>query len=199
MTATVELEEVHSLLGWTTVPNHKPKVESVTDEPSKPKRHYYIGYVKGVAGTHATVQLDSTFQIERHDRFVELPDTEKPLRRLYQTYKNRIEELRSDAALDGFEINEASERGFWSFVYDLPVIRNGDLVLADNGNLHIEWEGELDSHLGLQFRGDGMIQYVIFRRRPRSKTTSRVAGRDNLDGVKLQIRNFELESLLGVK
>lgn len=198
MTAILEPEQIHSLLDWTTVPDSKADVESVSDELATTRGHYPSSYPRTVVGTQATVLLDTTYLIEQHDRFIVLPDHGRSARRLYQSYKKRIEDLRSDAALDGFNINEASEREFWSFVYELPVFRVGDLVLADNGNLHVEWEGELDAHLGLQFLGNGMIQYVIFRHRPHSKRISRVAGRDNLDGVKRQIRNFDLETLLEV-
>ena len=43
-----------------------------------------------------------------------------------------------------------------------------------------------------------MVQYVIFRRRHGSGHVLRVAGRDTLEGVKWQVRNFDLEALLKV-
>lgn len=53
----------------------------------------------------------------------------------YQVYRNRIEVLRSDAQLDGFAMNEASEVDFWSFIEPMSSAQKAGLVLLDNGNL----------------------------------------------------------------
>ena len=70
------------------------------------------------------------------------------------------------------------------------------MILVDNGNLRAVWDGNDGEHFGLQFVGSHALQYVIFRRRTGSSHISRVAGNDTLDGVKRQIRAFELEALL---
>ena len=113
-----------------------------------------------------------------------------------QTYRNRIAELREYGVEDGVTVNLASERDFWSFVKSLPATRPGSLVLMDNGNLRAVWKGDRGSHLGLQFLGDQMIQYVIFKQRPGVSKVSRVAGADTFDGIKRQIDAFELKSLV---
>ena len=114
-----------------------------------------------------------------------------------QTYRNRIAELREYGLEDGVTVNPASEKDFWAFVKSLPAARPGSLVLMDNGNLRAVWKGEQGSHLGLQFLGRRMVEYVIFKRRPRASKVSRVAGADTFDGVKRQIDAFELSALLG--
>lgn len=114
-----------------------------------------------------------------------------------QTYRSRIAELREYGIEDGVIVNPASEKDFWSFVKSLPAARPGSLVLMDNGNLRAVWKGEQGSHLGLQFLGRRMVEYVIFKRRPRAKQVSRVAGADTFDGIKRQIAAFELSALLG--
>lgn len=101
-----------------------------------------------------------------------------------QTYRNRIAELREYGVEDGVIVNPASEKDFWAFVKSLPTARPGSLVLMDNGNLRAVWKGDQGSHLGLQFLGRRMVEYVIFKRRPRAKQVSRVAGADTFDGVK---------------
>lgn len=121
----------------------------------------------------------------------------KVSREAYQTYRNRIAELREYGVEDGVIVNPASEKDFWSFVKSLPAARPGSLVLMDNGNLRAVWEGKGESHLALQFLGGRMIQYVIFKRRPRASKVSRVAGADTFDGIKRQIEAFELSALLG--
>lgn len=114
-----------------------------------------------------------------------------------QTYRNRIAELREYGVEDGVIVNPASEKDFWAFVKSLPTARPGSLVLMDNGNLRAVWKGERGSHLGLQFLGRRMVEYVIFKRRPRASKVSRVAGADTFDGIKRQIDAFELSALLG--
>lgn len=46
-------------------------------------------------------------------------EKERETRRSYYAYGLRIEALRSDAALDGFAMNEASKEDFWAFVGSL--------------------------------------------------------------------------------
>ncbi len=69
-------------------------------------------------------------------------------------------------------------------------------MLVDNGNIRAIWKDGQSSHLGLQFLGGGMAQYVIFRRRGSGQQISRVAGRDSLKGVLRQIDAFDLDALL---
>ena len=117
-------------------------------------------------------------------------------REVHRGYAARLEALRSDAMLDGFNVNTASKEDFWSFFESVPFACKADLVLLDNGNLRAIWSGEDSSHLGLQFLGDRMVQYVIFRRRERSSDISRVAGRDTFEGIKKQLQTFKLDAFL---
>ncbi len=117
-------------------------------------------------------------------------------KRVRQAYDVRIEELRSDAEIEGFVINPASEVDFRSFFDSVPFAPKASVVLMDNGNLRTVWKGDDESHVGIQFLGDSQAEYVIFRRRSGSQNVSRVAGIDTLDGLKKQISSFDLESLL---
>ena len=121
-----------------------------------------------------------------------LPQTQQT----HQSYKLRIEDLRNDAELEGFTVNESSEMDFWSFIISVPCASEAEVVLLDNGNLRAIWDDENGNHFGLQFLGDCELQYVIFRHRKGHRKISRVAGRDTFDGVKRQVRTFELETLL---
>ena len=118
------------------------------------------------------------------------------------SYRGRLAYLRDEGLPDGCQLNRASEQDFRCFVDDQAKLRRGDLVLADNGNLRAVWTDDTGSHCGLQFLGDAMVQYVIFKRRPGpvalggGKRVSRVAGRDTIDGVLRQIDAFDLTSLL---
>ncbi len=122
-------------------------------------------------------------------------DSNGPVRTKSQSYFFRINTLRLAAAQDGYSLNSASEFDFWRFIGANPRLRKGNLVLIDNGNLRAVWRDEQKTHLGLQFLGEGMVQYVIFKRREAARPISRVAGRDTFEGIKQQIQAFELHSL----
>ncbi len=111
-------------------------------------------------------------------------------------YTSRIRFLKNEAVDDGYVLNLPSEIDFWQFVRSSPDIRQGSLVLMDNGNLRAIWKDEQGSRLGLQFLGGKMIQYVIFKWRNHGQSISRVTGRDSLQGLARQIDAFELWSLL---
>ena len=111
-------------------------------------------------------------------------------------YRSRIEELCAYATDDGYSLRPESQRSFWNFLGDEPRLRRFELVLIDNGNLRAVWRDERETHVGLQFLGDDIVQFVIFKRRCPSEQISRVVGRDTISGFKGQIQAFELQSLL---
>jgi len=113
-----------------------------------------------------------------------------------RAYRLRIEALRVEASEDGYVLSASSERDFWRFIRSEPFMRKGNVVLMDNGNLRAVWKGEDGTHVGLQFLGGSLVQYVIFKRRAAVGAISRVAGRDSIDGVKRQIAAFELRPVI---
>ena len=114
---------------------------------------------------------------------------------VYQAYQDRLDFLKEEAKIEKISINKESESDFWSFIKSISFIRKGSLFLEDNGNLRSTWKDGNGNHLGLQFYGKDWIQYVIFKRRT-EKEVARVAGRDNQQGIKEQIRAFGLKWLL---
>ena len=125
----------------------------------------------------------------------ELTARAKAAKAVYQAYLTRIEALKSDAALDNISLNKASEQDFWSFIKSSPFIKKGRLILMGNGNLRAAWKDEEGNHIGLQFLGNRLIQYVIFRHRAAGRI-SRVAGCDTQKGIELQIKTFDLKPLM---
>ena len=97
---------------------------------------------------------------------------------------------------DGKTVNEASVRDFWAFTQSTRYVQRAGLALMNNGNIRAVWEGDDLTHLGLTFLGDQLVRFVIFKRRPSSRKTSRVVGVDNFDGVKKQIPAYSLTSLV---
>ena len=136
----------------------------------------------------------SPYQVEYTER--QGRDTEFILR----AYHHRIETLRNDAEIDGFSVNEGSEANFWSFISSMPSARKAELVLMDNGNFRAVWKDNNGDHLGVQFLGEQMAEYVIFKHRSAVGNVSRVAGIDTLEGVITQLHafDFDLEPLAAV-
>lgn len=108
----------------------------------------------------------------------------------------RIEELRSYATEDGEPFNEESERDLRAFLRSNPSVRKDALVLVPNGNLRAVWRRDAGAHLGAEFRGGGVVQYVVFRRRSDAGQISRAAGRDDFEGFERQAAAFDLDFLL---
>lgn len=131
-----------------------------------------------------------------NDRSSAAFDLKGLVRTKYQAYLARIFELRCIAMDDGYSLSLASEVDFLEFVKSKPQLIKGNLVLMDNGNLRIVWNDNQGTHFGLQFLGEGMVQYVVFKRRDPKQPISRVAGRDAFEGVKRQIESFNLHNFL---
>ena len=112
-----------------------------------------------------------------------------------QAYQDRINFLKEEAKIEEIPFNKKSESDFWSFIKSIPFIRKSGLFLRDNGNLRVVWKDDNGNRLGLEFFGNDWMQYVIFKRRA-EKEIARVVGKDNQQGIKEQIRAFDLTSLL---
>lgn len=111
-------------------------------------------------------------------------------------YKDRIETLRRLGKEDGYDLNRESGQDFWNFVDSIPLIRKGELCLIDNGNLRAVWKDEQGAHIGLQFQGNGRIQYVIFSRKPSTGDVWRGCGRCDFEVAKHLIQTFALWQLI---
>lgn len=118
-------------------------------------------------------------------------------KRIRQAYAQRIEELCRFASEDEecSDISNASKEDFWWFVESMPWDSKAELTLMENGNLRAVWKGEDKTHIGLQFLGSRRGEYVIFKRRPGATQVSRVAGIDTLEGLKKQVRAFDVPLL----
>ncbi|MCY4262557.1 MAG: hypothetical protein OXC97_04485 [Candidatus Dadabacteria bacterium] len=112
------------------------------------------------------------------------------------SYASRIEFLREEAIIESVDFNENSKHDFWMFIRLVPFIKRGSLFLMDNGDLRVVWDDEEGNLVGIQFLGNSLARYVIFKRREESMPVSRVAGTDTLKGVDDQVRAFKLENLL---
>ena len=128
----------------------------------------------------------SSYQVE----YTETPGKRSEL--ILHAYHYRIETLRSDAEIEGFAVNNASEENFWSFIGSIPSARKAELVLMDNGNFRVVWKDKNGDHLGVQFLGEQMAEFVIFKQRQLAGSVSRIAGIDTLEGLIAQLQAFDL-------
>lgn len=113
-----------------------------------------------------------------------------------RAYKARIQALRHLTEEEDYCLKPSSEKDFWSFFEMNPFVRQGNLVLLENGNLRAIWKDGRGTQIGLQFLGSGTIQFVIFKVRTEGKPVSRVYGRDDFEGIKCQIQAFELHPMM---
>ncbi len=79
-------------------------------------------------------------------------------------YASRIEQLHLFAEEDGIGFSTESESDFLDFACTDPSTKLASLVLLDNGNLRALWSmGKQE--IGVQFHGNGSLQYLISRER----------------------------------
>ena len=168
-----------------------PRLTSVQHNQVKNHEGWILGVMEVRERPDEDVQVQepaSAYQVE----YTPTPGKHTDL--TLHAYHHRIETLRSDAEIEGFAVNNASEENFWSFIGSIPSARKADLVLMDNGNFRAVWKDKNGDHLGVQFLGDQMAEYVIFKQRPSVASVSRVAGIDTLEGVINQLEAFESRS-----
>ncbi len=115
---------------------------------------------------------------------------------IIQHIKLRVEKLKSEARLENDLFNDDSARDLIQFIKNHPYSRKPSVFLVDNGNLRAVWKDESGNHFGMQFLGKSNAQYVIFSKRDNAENVSRVAGRDNLQGVALQVNALEINDLI---
>ncbi len=125
----------------------------------------------------------------------ELEEKVKRTEEIRQGYRLRIDQLRAYAVDDGLDLDPSSERDFWHFLRGKPNIKQGNLALLDNGCLRAVWKREDGTHVGLQFLGERIVQYVIFRRTSAGGNIVRSAGRDSIDDILHRIESRDLQPL----
>ena len=113
-----------------------------------------------------------------------------------QPYWARIDELIGFGQQEGIELNRASELDFWSYMTTMRHTRAAGVVLTDDGNLRAVWKDGSESRLAIEFLGKRQAEYVIFLRRRKGATVSRVAGMNTFEGIRAQIRAFDLGFLV---
>jgi hypothetical protein len=116
--------------------------------------------------------------------------------RMAAEISKRLRFLKIEAEIERIPFSEASLADFRGFIRETgPRVRPA-LFLNDNGNLRALWKNDRREQIGLQFLGEGSIQFVIFKQRRSSIAMARVAGIDAKDKILGHIRASGAEELL---
>ena len=108
----------------------------------------------------------------------------------------RLQFLRIEAEIDRVPFSDASLNDFQAFMRKIGARSRPSLFLNDNGNLRALWKNDQREQIGLQFLGEGNIQFVIFKQRKGRLGMARVAGIDAKDRILGHIKATGAEGLL---
>jgi hypothetical protein len=83
--------------------------------------------------------------------------------------------------------SKASQKDLLRFLTTHREARRPAIYLLETGNYRAVWKSSEGEQIGLQFRGNEEIQYVIFAKREYPTMFSRSSGRDSFRGIEKQI------------
>jgi hypothetical protein len=116
--------------------------------------------------------------------------------RVANEISKRLRFLRIEAETDRNPFSDASLIDFQAFMRETGTRSRPSLFLNDNGNLRALWKNDRREQIGLQFLGEGNIQFVIFGQRRGTLGMARVAGIDAKDKILGHIKASGTEGLL---
>ena len=108
-----------------------------------------------------------------------------------ETY-DRIANLKELAAEEGMKISASSEKDLRLFLASIEYVHRPYIALLDNSNLRAVWKNADREQIGLQFRGHGSVQYVLFALRSSDRFMAQATGKDKLVYVR---RLIEVQGL----
>jgi hypothetical protein len=101
------------------------------------------------------------------DRYsAQLAERHRRQSQVWTAVAERLQELRYDAASSGAPVSESSVQDFRYLLQKAQPARRPSIFLLDNGNIRALWLNEKKEQVGLQFLGEGEVQFVIFVQRP---------------------------------
>ena len=115
---------------------------------------------------------------------------------LRRIYESRIEFLREAAEEDELVMNETPVDEFWRFFDEFEPIGRASLVLILEGDLRAIWRTGPENHIGIHFKGDGTVHYVVFKRMLGSDTVTRTSGACTLSEVAELISRYRMGRLV---
>lgn len=120
-----------------------------------------------------------------------------PIFETQQAILHRLKTLHEVAVEEGMSIAQASEEDLRRYLLDQlkPAVRPA-ISLLENGNLRALWKDGAGQQVGLQFRGDAWVQYVIFARTIPERAIKTYVGREKLPDILPLIEHIGLRGLI---
>ena len=121
--------------------------------------------------------------------------TSPPYEKLIDACQKRVNVLKEEAYEEGHVFCEKSEGDLIAFLHEQSFSYRPVITLLSNGNLRALWKDNTGEQIGLQFRGGGEVQYVLFVRCEQEGLIDRAAGRETLDrmGERINRNNWLLK------
>jgi hypothetical protein len=160
----------------------------------RPRR---VGPIQHTSGSISIEELRLPLPGERAASAAEKPGAglDKP-RVAAIELSNRVQFLKVEAEIDRVPFSDASLADFQTFMRETGPRVRPSLFLNDRGNLRALWKNDRREQIGLQFLGEGKIQFVIFKQRKGVLPMARVAGIDSNDKILGHIKASGAEGLL---
>ena len=114
-----------------------------------------------------------------------------------QAVLHRLKTLHEVAVEEGMSIAQASEDDLRRYLLDQlkPAVRPA-ISLLENRNLRALWKDAAGQQIGLQFRGNAWVQYVIFARSIPERAIKTYVGREKIADVLPLIEHAGLRALI---
>jgi hypothetical protein len=145
----------------------------------------------GVGGTAVTVSLDPGASF-----WSGALDDQGRRDAALRSVETRIAELRSEAASELAEWSVASEEALRSFLQAFRPTERPAIFLSDAGLLSAVWDGPNGEHVGLKFKDETTIFYVLIGARIVGRTRAHAEGSAGPDGVIRQLYAMGVRELV---
>ena len=107
----------------------------------------------------------------------------------------RLDELKAIALDEGIAVCGRSEHDARGFQAQLGLAKRPALFLTDGGNCSAVWEDDAGNRVGLEFEGDGVVEYACLKRLDSGRIETSV-GRGALASLCDHIATAGLDGLL---
>jgi hypothetical protein len=122
--------------------------------------HQYLGLGQNVQSEHPVLFASSDYNdlVRQKDASVtKTPDW-------LPQFAERLDALAEAAIEDEITVSKKSRKDVNAFVASLHSVRMPTVFLVGNGNVRLRWSNKKGEKVGLQFRGNGEVQYLFFKR-----------------------------------
>jgi hypothetical protein len=156
--------------GIATAP---PSIEE-SQPPIRPHRRWYTPPENPFLSQATAIETEPLDPVTERivKKAVELWKKERETR---AQVEDRLRELHIDALRNADPFSETSLADLRSFLDSLPLTERPSIFLLDDGNLRAVWRNAAKEQVGLQFLGNGVVQFVMFALRQQPKTSLSIA------------------------